>query len=861
MKPTLTLAPIQLRGYGKVSGQFRKIDQPPGASILQITCESAAKAQIVHAKYLSDLGLLPGVTEITLPDGVTAPEVAGQGAIAALRAGAQVFILAARNQGALAQLVARQFKGAKPVSRPEVEVPMYLDRWDKFGFRFYYRPWEYPPSLPRPEYKTYDFAHEFEWAEKQERTGLVFWNDQNRVDTAEGLMNEVWWDWGQNAARARRLPVAINITAGGGATPVWLLNRYREQTQQRMPGYVGDFYAVARQDNGGHGSTSWNATEMKDVELSLLQSSVRRFSADPNVVSWLEPHGELIHGAHDILMEYGPVADASYRRYLQQKYKTPAALSQRWHGDANRIPSWDAVRVPELASFLGWGTQAIDLTGTWRIGYESGPGGKEYTADELRAYTEKLLPTEPVPAAWFTTEFDDSAWPTVVAPGHDRTMFLPKRPAVYRRKFEVSAEWKANHPRAWLYIWDLNKAWTGLVQPYLNGQKLGESKVKHPHPHWDVFEATAALKAGTNQLSLRLPQGFLAYRVYLSPEEPTQYPNLGEKKNAQWVDFIEWVQWSRIETCRRGVEMIRQVDPNRQITFMHPDEYSDGVKRLAQDYGGEFHNTGYMGAFYADYNPLLMQGAGLPFSIEPGGPPDSLPIYKKMMGLYYSEGVQSVDYFIHIGNVLWNDDIRQEFEATQPLVHLIGKYHAPQAEVAVLYATGVSGLTGYPWGNDPNVNLGSGYWQWNVAANLRDRYARDGLTESDFTRGNAAKYRVIIDSNTSIMDEALIRGIEQYVRDGGTFITFVQTGRHTPEQKDAWPISRLTGYRVTRINRYNPDGQVPAEEWHKLRAAPNQTIFRPDNWKVDIAANGLALQKVAPDCQDLLLWEDGSVAV
>ncbi|MDQ3815674.1 MAG: hypothetical protein M3347_17305, partial [Armatimonadota bacterium] len=75
MKPTLTLAPVQLRGYGKVSGQFRKIDQPPGASVLQITCESAAKAQIVHAKYVSDLGLPPGVSEITLPGGVVAREV------------------------------------------------------------------------------------------------------------------------------------------------------------------------------------------------------------------------------------------------------------------------------------------------------------------------------------------------------------------------------------------------------------------------------------------------------------------------------------------------------------------------------------------------------------------------------------------------------------------------------------------------------------------------------------------------------------------------------------------------------------------------------------------------------------------
>jgi hypothetical protein len=48
------------------------------------------------------------------------------------------------------------------------------------------------------------------------------------------------------------------------------------------------------------------------------------------------------------------------------------------------------------------------------------------------------------------------------------------------------------------------------------------------------------------------------------------------------------------------MEMIRRATPNLGITLMHPDEYSDGFKGLAVAYGGEFHNTGYMGAFWAD---------------------------------------------------------------------------------------------------------------------------------------------------------------------------------------------------------------------------------------------------------------------
>ena len=115
------------------------------------------------------------------------------------------------------------------------------------------------------------------------------------------------------------------------------------------------------------------------------------------------------------------------------------------------------------------------------------------------------------------------------------------------------------------------------------------------------MEVTGALREGKNTLAIRVPQGYIAYRTYLSPVEPRQYPGLGEALNAQWVDFIDFTQWSRVESVRRGMEMIRQAAPNQGITLMSPDAYADGVKSLAETYGGEFHNTGYMAGFYADY--------------------------------------------------------------------------------------------------------------------------------------------------------------------------------------------------------------------------------------------------------------------
>jgi len=56
---------LPLRGYGKLFGTYARWDMPGGsASVLCIRCENPDKAKIVHFKYLSDLGVLPGVRDV-----------------------------------------------------------------------------------------------------------------------------------------------------------------------------------------------------------------------------------------------------------------------------------------------------------------------------------------------------------------------------------------------------------------------------------------------------------------------------------------------------------------------------------------------------------------------------------------------------------------------------------------------------------------------------------------------------------------------------------------------------------------------------------------------------------------------------
>lgn len=848
-RPNVTLPAAALRGYGTVSGAFARRGQ---GSVLVITCESEAKARLLQAKYLSDLTVLPGAK--LLPGDPSLVEAEGQGVLGAWQDGAKVTILAAPSLEVLDTLKAE----VKPagVTHAQVEVPMYLDRWDKFGWRFYYRLWQAPKGT---ESKGYDQLKDFDDAQALDRSGFTIWDPSAQLNTTEGMRSLQDNLWLGQAADARKLPIGLNVSAEAYGFPTASLNRYPEQVQQKMPQFSGNLHKVADPYLGGRGVPSWMSPDLYDAAFATIQDSIKRFQSFASLTSVLEPHGELHHGAQDVFMEYGPLADASFREYLKSLYGSPKELGKRWLGTAGKLRSWKSVRVPEIASFLGWNDKtAVDLQGDWAVGYEDLKDPKlKLTRGQNDALYMQSIATAPAPQEWFGADFDDSAWPKVFAPGNDQLMLMQHRPAVFRRAFQMADEKLKSSPRWWLYVWDLNDAGGDRVVAWVNGKKAGESEAKRAVPHWGVFEVTQYLVPGKNQLSLRLPKGYLGYRVYLSPDEPLYYPALGAGKNAQWVDFQGWMNWTREKQLNRGMGIIREVEPNRPITLMAPDHYADTVKTIAKKFGGEFHNTGYMGVFYADYLPGLMQGAGLPFSIEPGGPARDLAEFQKMMGLYLTENVQGVDYFIHAGDILWNPEIRKNFEENLSLYHLMGKYHAPKGDVAVLFSTQSRNLTGFPWGGDLNAVHSSGYFEWNISAPLRGVFNYDDLSESSFALGDAAKYRVILDANTTILDEKLAQKIEAWIRAGGIFITSGQTGRHTPTQSNAWPINELTGFKTVRVDRYSPVGQPEAPRF--LSVAPDQKVFS-ETWN-KVRANGIALQPVASDARSLLLWDDGTTAV
>ncbi|MDR0328329.1 MAG: hypothetical protein LBI05_08550 [Planctomycetaceae bacterium] len=855
----IDLPTVELRFFGAVAGTYYQYDIPKGtASLLSIQTESEKKAQFLHDKFLHDV--VQANKSLSLRDEIPIYALPDKSYLSIRLDGERLFLVTAQDVMDLLSLL--NLTGpVSPPAPPYRQPPLPVRAWNDYPFRFYYWFDQHPRGV---EPRNYRSLPEFDWA-KEQNTGFIDWVNVATNDSAEGLSVLNGIHWAIRAAERRGLPVVINtsLTNNQAANT----NRFASEVQRGMPDYVGSFYCVADQSHAGVRELSWASHAGKDAILATLQNVVRQTKDYPNVIEYLEPHGELRHGNHDIYLEYGPVADAGFQDFLKHEYNNDlSVLSRRWFDDPNALKSWDEVRVPEIASFAGWNPDApfgaIDLKGDWRIQYEPPRGTPpQFENGQAREKWERAIRA---PAEWFADNFDDSAWATIPAPGHDRIMFTHQRnPAVFRRTFHVPSDWHKTNQKTWIYVWDLNRAHGHTEQVWINGKLVGEQVIPHPRNNVMVFEVSDVLQSGDNSIAIRVAEGFLAYKVYLSPVAPRWYPELTPTENRRWVDFAAWWRTSRLEAVRRGLEMIREVEPDREIVCMSPYSYFAGMRELCAKYGGHFHDTGGMSGTYSLDLPGMMRGAGLPCSLEPGGPAGSAEELRRFTSLWAVEGINAVHYFIHIGAVLWNPEIKELFEKLKPQIQFMGKHHIPRGEVASLMDDRIGNLTDFPLigPEQHNVFIRHDPGLWSPARYFTQEYYWDTVTLYDFEateQDNLKQYRTVIDTNCSILSEKQVSDIERWVRDGGLFVTFVQTGRHTPDKADAWSIEKLTGYRVTGIDPHDGNGEA---RWRKLRIAENQTIFSEEHWAENQrSGNGLSLEKVAPECENLLYWEDGSVA-
>ena len=204
------ISSLEAAQYGTLSGEEKSDGRN---SSLVVTTDTPEKAKLVLAKYLSDLSELPGVSPLSLTTArgpVSAHSIEKQGDLVALRHGNQVVVLTAPDPALLSRAVEANIPEGTRVdsSTAEMEVPMYLDRWDKYGFRFYYGPLTKPRDAQGRDLPgNYDPRQDFEFADKSGKSGLVVWNSPFSAPAADGIFDLTSREWAHQAAQARQLPL------------------------------------------------------------------------------------------------------------------------------------------------------------------------------------------------------------------------------------------------------------------------------------------------------------------------------------------------------------------------------------------------------------------------------------------------------------------------------------------------------------------------------------------------------------------------------------------------------------------------------------------------------------------------------
>ena len=819
----------RLRGYGETSAERSGDD-------VTIRAESPEKARLWAARYLHVHGKEGRVVKdgvVKLPDG-TFDRVAVDGKT--------VTITHSASEPAASHL------GTLP------EIPMFLNSWDDYCFRFYYWPGQSPKGMGfgGKDWGEYDPRGEFDFAKKCDDAGFIFWCDSQPNGNAKGLMDNQLWNWGYKLAKDRHLPIVLNTNF---SVPFWYLDEHRELNERHAPQFIGTYHSVG-EPNHAHPFLSWASSKGHRDAFEPWLDVVRKYDCN-EVIELLEPHGELNHGDYTVFIEHGPLADRSFRTYMRERYGEAAAVANRWKEPS--VKSWGDVRLPEIADFAGWGPDAVDLSGDWRGRPLAAEDGSSYPA---RLNQDRQQKNVRAPKEWLDPACDDSSWPLLYRgmPGNEIGYLYEKRPAVIRRHFNLPAR----KGRTWLYVWDLSQATGSTVAAHVNGKLAGESGVGHASCHWMHCEVTDLLKDGDNVIALELPHGVINYRIYLTQQEPKAYPYFGEGMNAKWVDFCGWQEWSRMRAVKTGLESLRSVEPDKSIVAMAPGSYFNSMRKLAMRYGSRFHDTGMTAAAYWEFLPMLMRSADMPFSVEPGSPAGDLNQFRRYFNLYLREGVNAVHYFIHVGTIMWKDDIRAEFERILPAIKMMGRMSSAPTDVAFVMDSRIEALMGYPWRSDPNSAFPSGYPDWRLNETLKDNFQMDAVTPGDVSDALASRYRFLIDCNNTVMTPKMAEAVERYVRAGGTYVAMFQSGRHTPEKPDQWVLSSLAGCRVKDMSRYyikyNPWGAStePEKRVKVRRAADEHWNGSPDAtlpW--EFWADGTFLEPTADDVEVLYRWCDG----
>lgn len=821
--------PVELRDIGMLQVESKYVGLAPGrSSWITLHAQDEEKAAKCGSKYLADVlgyGDVKIVRDPALPGTVLALEGTGQWVLAL--DGTRLHIVFARSPSAMAEIL----KSAPTAGWKSVQGgrhALWMDAFDNAAMTFWFSGFG---ELPK------DLRAEFQWyADNQFTSCAVLGNTESRL-IAPGVLDTSVMDWQSTMAREFRVPYKIMADMANPVRPASLWNTLP------LPHYLpaeGSLFSglLTHQDNAIVSQFYPGAVTDRNM-MDFRRRVGEHLKDDPYFIGHhltQEMPGGDSRGLLNLAAIAGtPEIQNLWRKYLKEERKYDlASVGRNLFGKPDAFGSWSEVGIPSLRDFLGWGAASIDLKGMW----EGRPDPGKVALKDGWIQADDAGKWQPV----------DSQDLGIMAYG------TKKNPCDYYLRKTVTIP--AGSTARFFHMARLERiagSWT--FDLWLNGRKLERLSNADPTcPDWDLcYDAGPALKPGENTFVLLTKGSPIPSYVFLSTVGKWEYPGPTPHLNQRFFDMMGFHEWLAMRELEDRMIGIRAGEPYRPMKIMAPHSFIDRAMDLCLQYGAYPHDTGGAAAWWGPFTySRYAITRGVPNSVEEGSPPVDAKEMQAFMTRYLMMGVDTVDNVAHSIVYTRNPDIKGWIDGNRELLRCIGKQDLVQPVVGILRCgrearLGIANIWSWDMGRGPLLSVGRSF-----------SYANFG----DLRSGGVNRFKILLDCGTSVLTEEEVTLIEDYVRQGGTFVAFHNTGVHTPSTAYAWPISRLTGLQVVNGNQPMGDAKIHFNDtqgmWPRLRGQELNGRGLAFDWqKRDFSGVPIALSAQSSDIEVIATWKDG----
>ncbi|MFZ2655942.1 MAG: hypothetical protein WAX69_13510 [Victivallales bacterium] len=801
---TKEVGPLDLRGYGRVSAEGSLWREKEGDTArVSFHCQDAESAKILASKYLADMLAYGAVKVVETPKGLsgTALEVRHGGIWLIGVDGKDVAVASAPTRATLAKSV-KSRGGDKWLPVQPQAYPQWLDCFDNaaLGYR-----WK--PNTKTPEqlawFKDFPAAANVHTLYELTRNPAPGVYDNSGSENALAQLRQI--------GKPNRY-ISFSTTHGDGLWWNWL-RQPGHQVEEAPAGFTGESFL----EEGGY-YLEQTASPMSNAILQDSLVHLMRKREHPGVLGWMEPHGEF-------QLKHCPYLPPGYQSrfpaYLQmvKKYSLET-ISEAYAGNRKAYPSWDKIHFPDSSYFQGRRDMFLDLDDKpWR-----------WCAGPLEDGEKN---------GWGKPDFDDSGW------GEDRresklllsqsaSRTNPVYPLWYRftRNIPESFLGQDRKSKVFLHIMPYTLGKGMNMSVWVNGQKIAgeltETK-KYYMDHCQV-EISKELKTGDNHFAIYSNGGRIAYRVFLSHVSGERYPFADPQICRQYLDWIDYLRWEKMQMLENYLRVMRSVDPNRPISVMTPGLFQSDAWEIFERYGAYPFLTGE-GAFYRPYNYKGYTSLRrMPSGGEPGGPHTDARYSQFMFAMIFWESQDIHDHVFDLaenwkadnGWVKWWSD-------NKPLLRTLGKTDFADFKLGVLR----------------DVRQNQRYYSWDIFNwdISRGVLPAMGLTPvlvdgPELMKGLADNLPVIFDCATTTMEPAMVDAILRYVEKGGVFVAQYHTGQNLVDKQNTYPLATALGLKVAP--KLVAEGSVHKWPMGKIHFTSEQSLI-PSLRGKDYEAGGVSI--------------------